>query len=367
MFKRFIRALLIRWTRALTPPPPPKDYRAENEVLHSLLADLTPVEAPAFNRFRDMASEMIEARLMCGSGPSFGSPTPEMVIEANNAMVRIQESALRGLRESIPVAGVGAFGDIELALQNVEWRREINLSWLEFSRWGIQQIILISRLYYIKQPLMRRAIDVVAAYVFGRGVEVTSTDDDANDVLADFFERNRATFGPTAMLASQRSKSMDGNLFWIFFPDKTNKGKVDARKLDATEIQEIVTDPDDSDKEQYFQRVWTSKVFDPTRGAFKTTVTKCWYPALGFEKPAGASDTIGGDQIDWDTPVLHRKHGGIAKWHFGCPEGYPAIEWIKTAARYMQSCATLAASHAQIAWDVTTKGGQAAIEGTKQQ
>ena len=367
MVKRFLRALLQRIYRAITPVPV-KDYSEENRVLRQLLSALTPDESTQFYRFREMASELVEARLMCGAGPTMGSPSREMLAEANHAMVRIQETALRGLREApIPVSGIGAFGDIELALQNVDWRREINLSWLEFSRWGIQQIILISRLYYIKQPLMRRAIDVVAAYVFGRGVEVTSTDDDANDELADFFERNRATFGPTAMLASQRSKSMDGNVFWIFFPDKTNTGKVDARKLDATEIQEIVTDPDDSDKEQYFQRVWTSKVFDPTRGAFKTTVTKCWYPALGFEKPAGASDTIGGDPIDWDTPVLHRKHGGIAKWHFGCPEGYPAIEWIKTAARYMQSCATLAASHAQIAWDVTTKGGQAAIEGTKQQ
>ena len=211
MVKHFLRALLVKWARALTPKPPARDYSEENHVLKMLLARLTPDESSSFHRFRDMASELIEARLMCGSGPSFGSPGPELIKEANTSMLRIQEAALGGLRETIPVSSVGAFGDIERALQNIDWRREINMSWLEFSRWGIQQIILISRLYYIKQPLMRRAIDVVAAYVFGRGVEVSSTDDDANDVLKDFFERNRATFGPTAMIASQRSKSMDGN------------------------------------------------------------------------------------------------------------------------------------------------------------
>ena len=365
--RNLIRRLLAHLWRALAPPAPPKDYSEENRVLRELVSRLTPDESTQFYRFRDMASELVEARLMCGSGPTMGSPGPALIAEANRAMIRIQETALRGLCETTPASAVGAFGDIELALQNVGWRREINLSWLEFSRWGIQQIILISRLYYMKEPLMRRAVDVVSAYVFGRGVEVSSTDDDANDVLNEFFERNRGTFGPNAMLASQRAKSTDGNLFWAFFADLTDTGKVSARRIDATEIQEIATDPDDSDKEQYFKRVYTAKVFNPATGATSAVTKTCWYPALGFDKPAGAPEAILGNTIHWNTPVLHRKHGAVAKWQFGCPEGYPALEWIKTATRYMQSCATLAASHAQIAWDITTKGGQAAIQGTKQQ
>jgi hypothetical protein len=365
--RNLIRTLLVKLWRALAPPKPQRDYSEENRVLKELLSVLTPDESTQFYRFWEMSSELIEARLMCGSGPSMGSPGPELIQEANAAMIRIQEAALTGLRESTPVSAIGAFGDIELALQNVEWRREINMSWLEFSRWGIQQIILISRLYYMKQPLMRRAVDVVAAYVFGRGVEISSTDDDANDVLNEFFERNRGTFGPTAMLASQRAKSTDGNLFWAFFPDKNDTGKVSARKIDATEIQEVITDPDDSDREQLFKRVWTAKVFNMATGASEAKTQTCWYPAIGHQKPIGAPASIGGNPVEWNTCVLHRRHGAIAKWHFGCPEGYPALEWIKTGARYMQACATLAASHAQIAWDVTTKGGQAAIQGTKQQ
>lgn len=365
--KRFLRALLASWYRKLAPPPPEPDYRGENAVLHQLLARLTPDDHSHFHRFRDMASELIEARLMCGSGPSFGSPSRETMLEANRVMVRIQEAALSGLREATPVSGQGAFGDIELALQNVDWRREINMSWLEFSRWGIQQIILISRLYYIKQPLMRRAIDVVAAYVFGRGVEISSTDDAANDTLNEFYERNRATFGPNAMIAAQKAKSMDGNLFWVFFADTENSGLVEARRIDATEIEEIVTDPDDSDKEWYFKRSWTQRTFNADAGTSTTTTKTVWYPALGNEKTGASPMKIGTYDVEWGSPVLHRKSGGVAKWHFGCPEGYPALEWIRTAARYMQSCATLAASHAQIAWDVTSKGGQGAIEGTKQQ
>jgi hypothetical protein len=364
--RAILRAQLVKLVRALTPKQPPKDYSQENQVLKEMLAVLSPDESFQFARFREMASDLIEARLMCGAGPSMGAPTRTMHLEARNAMMRIEEAAM-GLREGTPASAIGAFGDIELALQNVEWRREINLSWLEFSRWGIQQIMLISRLYYVKQPLMRRAIDVIAAYVFGRGVEVKASDDDATDVLNEFFERNRSTFGQTAMLAAQKAKSMDGNLFWVFFADLTDTGKVSARRIDATEIQEIITDPEDSDQEQLFKRTYTAKKFNIANGSTEQVSVTCWYPALGYEKPVGAPDQIGGNVINWDTPMLHRKHGGVAKWHFGCPEGYPALDWIKTGARYMQACATLAASHAQIAWDVTTKGGQAAIEGTKQQ
>ena len=365
--KRLIRALLGRWVAKLTPPPAPKDYSDENRVLRQLLARLTPDESTHFHRFREMASELIEARMMCGSGPSFGSPGPEMIREANTTMMRIQESALRGLRETTPVSAIGAYGDIELALQNLDWRREINMSWLEFSRWGIQQIILISRLYYIKQPLMRRAIDVVAAYVFGRGVEISSTDDVANGILNEFYERNRGTFGPTAMVAAQRAKSTDGNLFYVFFADTQNTGKVEARRIDATEINEIITDPDDSDKPLFFKRLWTQEIFDLSTGQVAKKTSQKWYPSLQNLDSALKPPAIGDIEVDWGAPIYHRKHGGVAKWHFGCPEGYPALEWIKTAARYMQSCATLAASHAQFAWDITTKGGEAAIQGTKQQ
>ena len=58
MVKRFLRALLMRWTRALAPPP---DHEGENRVLKRLLANLTPDESTNFHRFREMASEMVEA------------------------------------------------------------------------------------------------------------------------------------------------------------------------------------------------------------------------------------------------------------------------------------------------------------------
>ena len=98
----------------------------------------------------------------------------------------------------------------ELLLQNVQWQREINYSWLEFTRQGIQQIILTCRLYYIKNPIVRRLVDVCAQYVFARGVDVSTDDDDANDVIKAFFERNQRVLGKVALLELPHTAPYEG-------------------------------------------------------------------------------------------------------------------------------------------------------------
>jgi hypothetical protein len=364
--KAFLASLLIRLVRWLRRPSAESrliDAQAQNRALLTVLNGLPQREQENFGIYSEMASEMIEARLMQFSGPAFGNPSPDLVREAREAVIRVQERAL-GLSEGPLPAGTGAYGDIELALQNVEWRREINMSWLEFSRWGIQQIILISRLYYIKNPLIRRAIDVSSVYVFGRGVEVTSTDDKANDVLKDFWERNRKTLGPAALMKLEKRKYYDGNLYFAFFQDEVT-GDMDVRTIDATEIQEIITDPDDGDTEQLFFRVWETVVFDASTGARKRDPRKAYYPALGYK--GFIPDTINGQKVEKSVPVYHRKCGEVAKWTMGLPIAYPALDWAKVSRQYLEACLTLAKSHAQIAWQFTTKGGQGAIEGMKQQ
>ena len=364
--KAFLRAVLLRLWRRLQPKPDIHTVRAELNVYKAILNNMPLEERVGFVRFASVAAEMIEAKLMCGSGPRFSSPGPELVAEADNAIKRIYDGAL-GLREGgANISSQGAFGDIELALANVEWRREINLSWLEFSRWGIQQIILISRLYYIKNPLMRRAIDVCAVYVFGRGVEVTSTDADASDVLKEFFERNKKTLGPTAMLMLERAKYTDGNVFFAFFADEESTGIVSVNTIDATEIQEVIMDPDTGD-EILFKRIWAVKTFEPKSGATALEQRTRWYPALGWEPPAGYPDTIANAPIEWDVTVMHRMCGAVAKWSMGCPLAYPAVEWAKTSKEYLEACLTVAQSHAQFAWSITTKGGQNALQAVKNQ
>ena len=365
MIRHWIVNACSRILSALRPKQDP-DLIRRNELLAKLLSEAQASNALRRESFLEMVSEMAEAVQMAGSGPwKIG---PEVVRQTNALISAAHESFKSGvsLREANPIAAQGAFGDIELALQNVEWRREINLSWLEFSRWGIQQIILISRLYWVKNPLLRRLIDVCAIYVFGRGFEVSSPDPDANDTLKEFFEENKSTLGQVALTDLERRKQYDGNLFFAFFTDKLNTGKVRVRTIDATEIQEIVCDPNDADTPWYYRREWTERTFDEVTGQTKTEGQGAWYPALNY-KPASEPPMIGGKEVHWDVPIHHRKTGQVAKWHFGCPPAYPALDWAKAAKNYLENCATTEKALSQIAMTLTTKGGQQAMEGAKQQ
>ncbi len=70
----------------------------------------------------------------------------------------------------------------------------------------------------------------------------------------------------------------------------------------------------------------------------------------------------------WDAPVLFMSGGlTVSKWHFCCPRIYAAIDWAKAAKKFLESCATVRQALANIATHITTKGGQQAIEGIKQQ
>lgn len=341
--------------------------------LSERLEDVTSSQDYARQQYVERATELVEARQMAGSGPWLVAESREKL---NDPRVTGKE-----LRESSPISSQGAYGDVEFALQNVSWRREINLSWLEFSRWGIQQIILISRLYYIKNPIIRRLIDVASQYVFARGVEVSSPDPDANEVLQNFFERNRSTLGQIALTQHERSKYTDGNLFFVFFPDVENTGEVNVRTIDATEIQDIICDPDDADQPWYYRRAWTQRSFDPVTGTVGTQSIDAWYPALGWDpespNPTDSSpqvialksrpDKIGDIPVRWDNPVYHRKCGTVAKWHFGCPLIYPALDWAREARRFLEACASVMQALSQIALKITTKGGQQALAGVKQQ
>ncbi len=353
----WLRRTVARLNQKLNPPA--VERGPAPETLAALLSDGRIRESMERQQYRERVHELFEARQMAGSGPWLPAQLRESV-DVQGLGTRVREANMLS-------NNTGAYGDIELALQNVEWRREINFTWLEFSRWGIQQIILICRLYFIKNPIVRRLIGVCSDYVFARGVEISSTDEGANEALRIFFEENKTVLGQNALAELERRKDYDGNIFFAFFTDKASTGKVKVRTIDTLEILDVVTDPDDATQPRYYRRSWSQRTFDPRTGEIARTTQERWYPALGYEPTDGKPPTIAGVQVEWDTPIYHRKEGAIAGWSFGCPRAYPMIDWARASKDFLTACATVKQALSQIALTLTTKGGQQALEGAKQQ
>ena len=291
-------------------------------------------------------SEIREAYAMTGAGP----------MQTGGA--NVAESARSGVFKE-------AIAELELALEDRGWKREQALAATEFSRYGIQQIMLIARLYKIKNPLIRRAIEISALYVWGRGYEISSDDPDTNDILEAVFQgkENQPVLSITALMAHEEATWTDGNIFFVACTDEKT-GEVIWRTIDPTEIAEIVTDPDDGAIPMLYHRMWSRQVFNPQTGVTEWSPGDEWYPAIQYD-PALLPPLVKNKKIR-NEPVYHFKVGGLPKWHFGCPIAYPLIDWARAIRRFLENWATITDALAYFAWNVETSGGAPAIAALKQ-
>lgn len=289
-----------------------------------------------------VTAELMAAEAMRGTGPFMGAAR----------LAQVREAAITKLKER--------FWELELALDDRGWQRMESMAQYEFSRYGIQQIILISRLYLIKNPLIRRGVKLTGYYVFGRGIEIRSSNEAANNVIQRHLEANARELGHSGLVEKEESRHTDGNLFFAAFP-KESTGEIVWRMIDPIEVVQIVTDPDDSSVEQYIRRQWTEVSLDLS-GVTNNVPRDEWYPSLDlFESGKQPLSVIGGQPVQ-KYPVFHVKAGGLPKWHFGCPLVYSALDWAKAYNQYMSDFCSVKRAHARFAWKVETQGGTAAIQ-----
>ncbi len=303
-------------------------------------------------------TEYAEALAMLGAGPWGGNPNATASREAKSPTDMPGQVALKE-----------RMWDLELALEDQGWKRETSQSALEFSRWGVQQIMAICRLYRIKNPLIQRGILVSSYYVFGRGFEVSSPDEATNEVVKAFFEdpRNQKEIGLKALTEKEATLYTDGNIFWALFTGVT--GEVLIRSIDAMEIMEIISDPDDSSITRYYHRGWVQMGFNENTGTQTQEFKEAWYVDEGYE-PETKLDQINGKPVMRDPSgdyvrIIHQKDGGLPKWHFGCSRVYAAIDWARAYKQRLEDYASITRALARFAWDVKTKGGAPAIAALK--
>ena len=319
--------------------------RAAAESINLYKQDLGAIEfatdprSRKLTRYRDDILDECDSFLIAGAGPQMAS-------------VNLKENAL------VPMIAKERLWELELALEDRGWQRQLAISQTEFSRYGLQQIMLFSRLYFVKNPLIRRGVLVSSYYTFGRGVEITSDDEKANQVIQDFLTANVKEIGQTGLVEKDQALHTDGNLYFVFFRD-AGKGTSKLRTIDATEVFDIITNPDDLSEPWYYYRKWQARTYDPATGIVGQVASEAYYPALGFTP---TEDSINGKPVMRDSPVYHMKVGGLPKWLFGLTEVFSAIDWARAYKQFLEDWATLNRALARFAWTVETKGGQQAVE-----
>lgn len=257
---------------------------------------------------------------------------------------------------------------LELELEDEGWQRLGRDGQREFTVEGVKRIAGISRLMFLKNPLINRAVTIQAYYVWAQGVTITSEDEATQDLITAFLEDT----ANQAELTSHQARTMKeqdlqclGNLFFVLFSNQST-GAVQVRTIPLDEITEIISDPEDSKTPWFYKREWTATATNIGTGVSAAKSQTAYYPDIRYSPlDSGRVDTIGGKPVVWDSPVYHVRVGGLSDMRFGVPETYAAIDWAKAYKSFLEDWATIVRSYAKFAWNLNTTGGAKAVAAAK--
>jgi hypothetical protein len=255
---------------------------------------------------------------------------------------------------------------LELALEDFNFYRILGESQFEFSRQGLRMISQMGRILFLKNPLIKRGVQITAYYVFGQGITISSPDEAVDAVIQSFLDdvKNRAELTrQEALTGKEHELEVQGNLFFAFFTNRST-GRVLVRTISLEQILDIVTNPEDRKDPWYYHRQWQEITLNETTGQEETVTKEAYYPDW-LHNPTTKPDKIGSFPVMWDTPIYHKKVGALPDMKFGLCEFYAAQDWAKAYTDFLQAWAQITQALARFAWKRKTVGGAKAIQAEK--
>jgi hypothetical protein len=274
---------------------------------------------------------------------------------------RAQSATLDLLREELS----GAL--LDLAIEDEGWNKLGDDGGQMFSRAFQVRQSQLARLMYIKNPIIKRAVDVQAQYVFGRGVHIEATDKVVNEVIQAFLsdeDNQKEIASHLSQLEKEIELQCDGNIFFAFFPN-ARTGHVKMASFPHCEVTEIITDPENKKKPWFYKREWIAETTDLLTGETKTGRQVVYYPDWKYS-PIVKPRAIGKVRIDWTTPVMHVKSGLFSDQKFGLSEVISAIPWAKAYKEFLEDRASVARALSVFAWKATGENGAKGLAKLKQ-
>lgn len=263
--------------------------------------------------------------------------------------------------------------DLQRALHEPGWIWLTAQAEQEFAPEAMVQMRAICRLFAIKNPLIRRGLNLRSSYVWGQGVEIAARangrqdgEQDVQAVVKAFLDdpsNQRTLTGAQARDALETfGLGCDGEVFVCLFT-RPATGHVQARILPADEIAEIICDPEDAASPWFYLRRWTHVGRDAQGNPVRESREQL-YPALDH-RPNSRPGTYAGVKVDWAAPVLHVPVNQPLGWQRGIPDAYAAVDWAKAYKEFLEDWARLMRSLSRYAWKASAPGGRNAAVRTR--
>lgn len=256
--------------------------------------------------------------------------------------------------------------ELELAIEDSGWQRLAGSEDLQFSRAALKTINRTARLYWLKNPLIKRAVNTQTTYVFGQGMTITAADG-VKGVVGDFWDdpKNRTELtGHQARMMKETELQLLANIFFVFFVNPTT-GKVRIRSIPEVQVESILYNPEDSKEPWYYLRTWA----EPKKVGAATAKTKsALYPDYRYNPKGGypTSVKVGAANVPvMPHSVYHVKVNCLSDMDFGVSEVYAATDWAKAYKEFLEDWATLVKSLSKFAWRAVSRSGKPGLDALK--
>ena len=247
-----------------------------------------------------------------------------------------------------------SYGQLQLALEDRGWEKLAMDSQAQFSREGLRRAAELCRIMFIANPLIKRGLNVRAAYVHGQDVGITARADgtegtqDVNSVVQEFLDddSNRENLtGSKARIRLENALGTDGNVFIALFSDPMT-GKVQARTLPFDEITDKLTKPGDRGTTYFYLREWVENG-EQMRALYPDVRYRPLMKPLRVSLDENDADKV---EVHWDSPVYHLHDNGLDGWKFGIGDAYASLPWARAYKEFLEDWALLIKALSKIAF-----------------
>jgi hypothetical protein len=280
---------------------------------------------------------------------------------ADFASTSLAEAALLATEHEV-AALQERIAELEFATEDAGWERiDDSGTSIDPSAQHLRRVIRDAQTMYLANPLINHAVDTIAVYVFGQGVNIAGVGA-ANDRVQTFIAdpRNaKVLFGQVALLGHDRALTYEGNRYFALFSKPGTITKVRTIPTHQMVAGDIIRNPEDDAEVWFYMRRWTRQTRDRS-GRVTPEERVDYYPSVEWardatERPGRYGDGPDEGEVHWDSPVVHVKDGGLTGAKYGFPTIYPALAWARAVSRDLSDYATVKRALARFAWKVVTK------------
>lgn len=263
-----------------------------------------------------------------------------------------------------------ALADMMLKIDDIGWQKLSGFDMgdeNELTKDTLEEVAQALRAMLVINPLVKRGINMRAQYVHGKGVEFRGID--AGHKLFKDRKNKQYLFSDEARAENERCLATDGNFFVLATGSVDNRrtrgkrvgkaGSPAVQRIPMSQIEGIVTNPDDSEDVWFYRREWNRNWVD-ANGKQQSKPIIEYIPSDTYDINNGQPKTIAGKKVNWDGALIDMKVNRQVGWRWGTPDGMSVIFWAKAHKEFLEDQAKLVKALSRFAFKATAPTPQAA-------